>query len=270
MKKFVAASMLLLVGGVAHAATTLYNITGANWESVQTFSTNADGTPDTVVTDNSDLTQVPLFGGAPNAISVWSNLFNAGSVDVGPVPVNQSGSWSGQIEVDDATGEIVSGTLANSGTISKTVVVAGSSWWLIQVANLSVNFGTGAATGSGACADNLIAGSTISPVACSQPPGATNPGPGAVVGSEPFASWAAVGGFETDQAGVDGAARFGGFFDPTTGALRTFSEGRTGTDGTDYGNNLSTTFSVVPVPAAVWLFGSALGLLGWVRRRAAS
>ena len=29
-------------------------------------------------------------------------------------------------------------------------------------------------------------------------------------------------------------------------------------------------FTVVPVPAAVWLFGSALGLLGWVRRRAAA
>lgn len=26
-------------------------------------------------------------------------------------------------------------------------------------------------------------------------------------------------------------------------------------------------FSVVPVPAAVWLFGSALGLLGWMRRK---
>ncbi|MCK6371213.1 MAG: PEP-CTERM sorting domain-containing protein, partial [Gammaproteobacteria bacterium] len=26
---------------------------------------------------------------------------------------------------------------------------------------------------------------------------------------------------------------------------------------------------VVPVPAAVWMFGSALGLLGWVRRRSA-
>lgn len=26
---------------------------------------------------------------------------------------------------------------------------------------------------------------------------------------------------------------------------------------------------VIPIPAAVWLFGSALGLLGWVRRRAA-
>lgn len=28
--------------------------------------------------------------------------------------------------------------------------------------------------------------------------------------------------------------------------------------------------TTIPVPAAVWLFGSALGLLGWVRRRAAS
>lgn len=28
------------------------------------------------------------------------------------------------------------------------------------------------------------------------------------------------------------------------------------------------TATIVPVPAAVWLFGSALGLLGWMRRRA--
>lgn len=29
-----------------------------------------------------------------------------------------------------------------------------------------------------------------------------------------------------------------------------------------------TSISVVPIPAAVWLFGSALGLLGWMRRMA--
>jgi len=28
----------------------------------------------------------------------------------------------------------------------------------------------------------------------------------------------------------------------------------------------SLTFEIVPIPAAVWLFGSALGLLGWMRR----
>ncbi len=31
----------------------------------------------------------------------------------------------------------------------------------------------------------------------------------------------------------------------------------------------ATPAAPIPVPAAVWLFGSALGLLGWVRRRAA-
>ncbi len=41
---------------------------------------------------------------------------------------------------------------------------------------------------------------------------------------------------------------------------------------TETGNSSSyelsfTTAAVVPVPAAVWLFGSALGLLGWIRRR---
>ncbi len=30
----------------------------------------------------------------------------------------------------------------------------------------------------------------------------------------------------------------------------------------------SVTISTVPVPAAVWLFGSGLGLLGWMRRKA--
>ncbi|MFW2406105.1 MAG: VPLPA-CTERM sorting domain-containing protein [Gammaproteobacteria bacterium] len=30
--------------------------------------------------------------------------------------------------------------------------------------------------------------------------------------------------------------------------------------------NIPGTWSIVPIPAAAWLFGSALGLLGWARR----
>ena len=38
-------------------------------------------------------------------------------------------------------------------------------------------------------------------------------------------------------------------------------------DGDDMVEYARLRPSVIPVPAAVWLFGSALGILGWVRRR---
>lgn len=42
-----------------------------------------------------------------------------------------------------------------------------------------------------------------------------------------------------------------------------------GSQSPGIGGGEAMVFTVVPVPAAVWLFGSALGLLGWARRRVA-
>lgn len=57
---------------------------------------------------------------------------------------------------------------------------------------------------------------------------------------------------------------------PTTGAYVLAIGGEGFGFGDSYGYNLSAEFAPVPVPAAVWLFGSALmGLAGFRRRRAA-
>jgi hypothetical protein len=56
--------------------------------------------------------------------------------------------------------------------------------------------------------------------------------------------------------------------------LFAFGVGEIQAIGIDASNGTSDGFgyelvgaSVIPIPAAVWLFGSALGLLGWIRRR---
>jgi hypothetical protein len=56
---------------------------------------------------------------------------------------------------------------------------------------------------------------------------------------------------------------------PTTGAYVLAIGGEGFGFGDSYGYNLDASFAPVPVPAAVWLFGSALmGIAGLRRRRA--
>ena len=79
--------------------------------------------------------------------------------------------------------------------------------------------------------------------------------------------------------GLSSAAAFGGC-DATTGAFNLWTVASyTGPGGqllvSNGINTLSPntnylTFSVVPVPTGVWLFGSALGVMGWLRRRTTS
>jgi hypothetical protein len=56
-------------------------------------------------------------------------------------------------------------------------------------------------------------------------------------------------------------------YNPLAGTLTMSNQGLNAANTSDY---FSLTFAVVPVPPAVWLFGSALGLMGVIRRKLAS
>ncbi len=58
--------------------------------------------------------------------------------------------------------------------------------------------------------------------------------------------------FITDSDGLDA----GCFLDPAVAGV-----------GSPEGSTYRLTLNLIPIPAAVWLFGSALGLLAWARRR---
>lgn len=78
--------------------------------------------------------------------------------------------------------------------------------------------------------------------------------------------------FSNMAAGTDTLYLYAVQFTSATIGLRSFTPFKDGLVGT---LNLATSqlqiaSSVVPVPAAIWLFGSAVGLLGVIRRRAAA
>lgn len=71
-----------------------------------------------------------------------------------------------------------------------------------------------------------------------------------------------------DPPGLTGAS-FGDVIDVTRVSLFDCDDFDCGQFNETYSSNEVTgTLTAVPVPAAAWLFGSAIGLLAWMRRRA--
>ena len=97
---------------------------------------------------------------------------------------------------------------------------------------------------------------------------------GALNGEDPIPVWVA----ETENDRASRVFRVGFGLDSEDGFVRFASVDSVGMTGWDFSrfNDVGDddaplfwgNFQVVPVPAALWLFGSALGLLGWIRRRA--
>ncbi|MEO8443667.1 MAG: hypothetical protein ABI567_01540, partial [Gammaproteobacteria bacterium] len=232
------------LSGMANAAIVQYAISSGNWNSISQWSGNATGTPDPTVYDNGE---TPPLLGSPSWVTV-------------PAPAT-TGTYGGIISVDDSNNAVIGGSLTVTGTISDEVVVGPNTWWVRQYNNLNINFLTNVATSSGTPA---CYGTTAAPLGC---------GPAVVTAGTTAAQFGPRAGIASQTPdGTGGVAYLAATFDANTGLLEVFRDGRRvdAVNGTDVLQRFTLETTVVPVPAAVWLFGSALGLMGLARRKLAA
>lgn len=263
-----ALSALLVMSG-ASAATLA--ITGGSWDSSTTWNNNAPGDPNTTeIYDAGDPVPPVLLGGAPSAFT-WNDDTGAPRTDLAPF----TGTFGGTLDIDDATGDVIGGSLVISGTIGDQVVVGTNSWWLRIWEDVTIDLATGlSSVGSTDCARSLFAPANCFPGVLGGMPFAFNISAGAVTPGGCYLPGAdndpAVDPTSTATAcGPNGPAVGAASWDGSSLILH--NEGRDAggnVNGTDLQNAFSLTTAPIPVPAAVWLFGSALGLLGWMRRKA--
>lgn len=270
MKKLLGITALALVSFSANAAIVTVNITSGDWASNTTWNNNADASVNTTTLyDNGDAIPGQILGFMPFPAGQWSDESNVPRGDL--LPFN--GTYGGSITYDDVTGDVISGSLVATGRIGDQVQVGGSSWWLRIWEDVSIDLATGLSTvGSVDCAKSLFAPAGCSPGVISGMPfafnisaGSATPGgcylPGAT--NDPINDAAST----APPCGPNGPALGKASFDGTT--LSLFKEGRDAAgnvNGTDSLYAFTLTTAVVPVPAAVWLFGSAIGLLGFRRK----
>ncbi len=265
MKKLLSVTALALVSFSANAAIVSVNIDSGDWASSTSSNNNADASVNsTRLYDNG--AAIPLVElGAPNPAFQWKD-----DAAVAPYPVKAGltpfdGTYGGSITYDDSTGDVIGGSLVITGKVGDQVVVGGNSWWLRIWEDVTVDLATGLGTvGSIDCARTDFSAANCSPGVTGGMPFAWNISDGAFT---PGACALPGGSNAGDPAcGPDAPARLKATFDGTTLSLLVEGRNLANPNGTDTLNDFTLSTTVVPVPAAVWLFGSAIGLLGFRRK----
>ncbi len=239
--KLVVGASLLALSGAASAASVTANITGGNWISQFINGNNPSTSVEADLRDNGETQDgaLTVVGPPPpfsQGTTTWYDAsFNAW--DPSAIGNEMDGTYGGTITYDDVTGVVTGGSLVVSGSIGGAqIVIPGTggflnSWWAYEYVDVTVDLATGAASSAADfCYETYL-------------------GPASCVAAALPASTMFLG--DTAMTYIGGVLTL---------------EGGAGLDSRI--NEFELTTSVVPVPAAVWLFGSALGLLGWGRRKA--
>ncbi len=236
MNKPFLTALLLLASSPAFSAT--YIISGGNWDSYTVWNTGATGVTQSYVYDNGDAAPLALLAGDPGIVN-WTPALPA-----------FDGTYSGTITTD-GSGVVTGGVLTVTGTIGWQLISGYPdneySWWVHSYQNLILNFNTMTPSVTGyVCHQTELA-----------------PGPCGAIYIDVSAN--EMFGLTAGDEGLGGAARHAAVFDGTE--LSIFADGWSAPGpGSDWSNTFTLDAAVVPIPAAAWLFGSALVGLGWMRR----
>lgn len=245
MTKSLSAKFLLAIVGItaislaANAASVTYNVTGS-WDGMHTWNPGQQGDP----------TMSTTAGGGPEMAVTGTVTFDNGTGVVSALSLAQVGTLTSNWDLNPDypnTPEFDTVTMSNFA-------------WTSSGTDLRLDTGTVVCNGvnNAACGPGMQYGGNYvgrgGPLENFGPPIA-------------LTDWTGASNFNAYGDILDGPG-FAGLVTGNAAVINTLTSWNgfvaLAADG-EY--NLALGAQVVPVPAAAWLFGSALGLLGWVRRR---
>ncbi|MBN8279336.1 MAG: hypothetical protein J0M16_01875 [Gammaproteobacteria bacterium] len=285
-KALIAGAVLALAGTAANATVITYNYLGG-YHNGPWVTAGSNGAALDVVYGDGNNYGISAQNKCQdnNIITPFQTCASLGFVDGNngtyqttvPGAPNPKANYTGSLSYDDsltfsytdiATNQtetwfvVTGGTLAWTGSYGLEVLVApsassgkiGGSFFQYSFANGNVNLTTGARTSTSKCDLGIAGNAIVGALLCG------------------FANPASSYQYSSSGAYVK-PVNWTGVRDLGDGRIELLLSGNRFT-ATGSGNNLQEriilTPTTVPVPAAVWLFGSAVGLLGIARRKAAA